>query len=163
MDLALLSDPFGSGTGKLTVSDDFANKVSPTGLKRVLLADDHTAMLEEVRELLGDRYEVVGIVADGGALVEAAHRLQPDLIISDISMPVMTGFQAAAAIRKSGLSCKLIFLTVQSSPAYLKKARALGADGYVLKVYSGEQLTTAVSQVLAGQSYISPQLQSEWK
>ena len=120
-------------------------------------------MLEEVRELLGERYEIVGTASDGGALVEAANRLQPDLIISDISMPVLTGFQAAAAIRQSGLPCKLIFLTVQSSPAYLKKARALGANGYVLKVYSGEQLPTAVSHVLQGKSYISPQLQAEWE
>lgn len=131
--------------------------------KRVLLADDHSAMLEEVRELLEKHYEVVGAVADGGALVEAAQRLQPDLIISDISMPIMTGFQAAAAIRQSGMACKLIFLTVQSSPAYLKKARALGANGYVLKVYTGEQLATAVSKVLEGQSFISPELKSEWK
>ena len=143
--------------------EDCGDKLSSTDRKRVLLADDHSAMLEEVRELLGERYEVVGTVADGGALVEAANRLEPDLIISDISMPVMTGFQAAAAIRQSGLACKLIFLTVQSSPAYLKKARALGADGYVLKVYTGEQLTTAVSKVLQGQSYISPQLEAEWK
>jgi DNA-binding NarL/FixJ family response regulator len=137
--------------------------VSDTDRKRVLLADDHSAMLDEVRNILGDRYDIVGTAADGGALVEAAQRLQPDLIISDISMPVMTGFQAAAAIRQSGISCKLIFLTVQSSPAYLKKARALGADGYVLKVYTGEQLRTAVSKVLAGQSYTSPELQAEWK
>ena len=137
--------------------------MSATDRKRVLIADDHAAMLEEVRELLANHYEIVASVSDGGALVEAAQRLQPDLIISDISMPVMTGFQAAAAIRQRGVLCKLIFLTVQSSPAYLKKARSLGADGYVLKVYTGEQLTTAVSKVLEGQSYISPQLQSEWK
>src|ERR1700751_3308002 len=82
---------------------DFGRKLSATDRKRVLLADDHSAMLYEVRELLGNHYEVVGAVADGGALVEAAQRLQPDLIISDISMPIMTGFQAAAAIRQSGL------------------------------------------------------------
>ncbi len=153
-----------SGVGDSpSLSKDLGGKLSSSDRKRVLLADDHSAMIEEVRELLGDTYEVVGTVADGGALVEAANRLQPDLIISDISMPVMTGFQAAAAIRHSGLACKLIFLTVQSSPAYLKKARALGADGYVLKVYSGEQLTTAVSKVLEGQCYISPQLEAEWK
>lgn len=137
--------------------------MTATDRKRVLLADDHSAMLEEVRELLGNRYEVVGAVADGGALVEAAQRLHPDVIISDISMPVMTGFQAAAAIRQFGLECKLIFLTVQSSPAYLKKARSLGADGYILKIYTGEQLCTAVAKVLEGNSYVSPQLQSEWK
>ena len=120
-------------------------------------------MLEEVSGLLASGYEVVGAVSDGGALVEAAQRLKPDLIISDISMPVMTGFQAAAAIRQAGVSCKLIFLTVQSSPAYLKKARALGVDGYVLKVYTGDQLHMAVSRVLSGQQYVSPELEAEWK
>jgi DNA-binding NarL/FixJ family response regulator len=139
------------------------SKLSPTDRKRVLIADDHVAMLEEVSGLLASGYEVVGAVSDGGALVEAAQRLKPDLIISDISMPVMTGFQAAAAIRQAGVSCKLIFLTVQSSPAYLKKARALGVDGYVLKVYTGEQLRMAVSRVLSGQQYVSPELEAEWK
>jgi len=152
-----------SGTIQSSLAEDFGRQVSATDRKRVLLADDHSAMLEEVRGLLGNQYEVVGAVPDGGALVEAAQRLQPDLIISDISMPVMTGFQAAAAIRRSGIACKLIFLTVQSSPAYLKKARSLGADGYVLKVYTGEQLATAVSKVLEGNSFISPQLKTEWK
>lgn len=128
------------------------------GRKRVLLADDHAAMLEEVQRLLKDDYEIIASVEDGGALVEAAQRLKPDLIVSDISMPVMTGFEAAARIREAGSTAKLIFLTVQSSAPYLKKARSLGADGYVLKVYAAEQLSIAVSTVLDGHSYVSPQL-----
>jgi DNA-binding NarL/FixJ family response regulator len=132
--------------------------------KRILLADDHAAMLEEAQRLLKEDYEIIGAVEDGGALVEEAQRLRPDVIISDISMPVMTGFEAAAQLRRSGLNAKLIFLTVQSSAPYLKKARALGADGYVLKVYCGEQLPDAVSAVLAGRAYVSPELKSEnWK
>ena len=127
---------------------------------RVLLADDQAEMLEEVRGLLARDYEIVGTANNGEELVEAAKRLQPDLIISDISMPMMTGFEAAAKIRASGLTSKLIFLTVQSSPAYLKKAHSLGADGYVLKVYTNEQLPQAVSQVLEGKQYFSPQLQT---
>jgi DNA-binding NarL/FixJ family response regulator len=115
-------------------------------------------MLQEVRTLLQQDFEVVGAVENGAALVEAARQLQPDLIISDISMPQMTGFEAAAKIRAAGLKAKLIFLTVQSSPAYLKKARALGADGYVLKVFVTEQLRPAVDAVLAGGSFTSPQL-----
>jgi len=147
----------------LPIPQSFGAKVKGTDRKRILIADDHVAMLEEVRELLGSSYDIVESVADGSALVEAAQRLQPDLIISDVSMPVMTGFQAAAAIRRLGIACKIIFLTVQSSPAYLKKAHSLGADGYVLKVYTGEQLSTAVSHVLSGQRYISPQLEADWK
>jgi DNA-binding NarL/FixJ family response regulator len=130
---------------------------------RVLLADDHPEMMEEVRNLLRRNYEIVGGANNGEELVEAAQRLKPDLIISDISMPVMTGFEAATKIRASGVPTKLIFLTVQSSPAYLKKALALGADGYVLKVYSNGQLPEAVSQVLAGGQFFSPQLRLETK
>lgn len=130
------------------------------GRIRILLADDHIAMHEEVRALLNGDYEIVGAVQNGKTLVEATQELKPDLIISDISMPVMTGFEAAAKIRELGLQTKLIFLTVQSGAAYLRKARDLGAAGYVLKVYTHEQLAAAVSTVLSGNSYISPQLKA---
>lgn len=128
--------------------------------KRILLADDHAAMLEELRTLLAADYDVIGAVENGQELVEAAQALKPDLIVSDISMPVMTGFEAAAKIRAARIATKIIFLTVQSSSAYLKKARALGADGYVLKVYTNEQLPAAISSVLSGTPYFSPQLRS---
>jgi len=126
--------------------------------KRILLADDHAEMLDEVSSLLGGEYEIVGTAQDGKSLVEAAKELKPDLIVSDISMPEMTGFEAAAKIRALGMEVKLIFLTVQSSAGYLRKARSLGADGYVLKVYTTEQLRTAVASVLGGTPYFSPQL-----
>jgi len=126
--------------------------------KRILLADDHVEMLDQVRALLGEDYEVVGTAENGQELVEAARTLKPDLIVSDISMPVMTGFEAIARLRQLGLTTRVIFLTVQSSTAYVKKARALGAEGYVLKVYTTEQLPLAVSSVLTGTPYISPQL-----
>lgn len=139
-------------------SDEILKQSEPMERKRILLADDHVAITEEIRSLLDEDYEVVAAVENGKKLVEAAQRLQPDLIITDISMPVMTGFEAASRIRALGLSAKLLFLTVQSSPAYLKKARSLGACGYVLKAYSTEQIPVAVATVLAGQSYFSPQL-----
>lgn len=126
--------------------------------KRVLLADDHSAMLEEVRALLDEEYEIVGTVENGEKLVEAARELNPDVIVSDISMPVMTGFEAAAKIRQLKIATRIIFLTVQSSTAYLKKARSLGADGYVLKIYTTEQLPLAIASVLKGTPYFSPQL-----
>jgi DNA-binding NarL/FixJ family response regulator len=129
-----------------------------TQRKRILLADDHTEILEEVRGLLQQDYEIIGAVENGAALVEEARRLRPDLIISDISMPVMTGFEAAAKIRSLGLHPQIIFLSVHSSAPYLRKARSLGAQGYVLKVYANEQLPTAVSAVLQGQTYASPEL-----
>jgi DNA-binding NarL/FixJ family response regulator len=131
--------------------------------KRILLADDHAAMLEEIEKLLQPDYNIIGTVEDGAALVEAGQRLKPDLIISDISMPVMNGFEAAAKLRAAGVTAKLIFLTVQSAAPYVKKARALGAHGYVLKAYTNECLPAAVSAVLAGEPYICPQLpQDVW-
>jgi DNA-binding NarL/FixJ family response regulator len=137
--------------------------VATNGRKRILLADDHAAMLEEIENLLKADYNIIGSVEDGAALVEAGQRLNPDLIISDISMPVMNGFEAAAKLRAAGVRAKLIFLTVQSAAPYVKKARALGAHGYVLKAYTTEHLSAAVSAVLAGDPYICPQLpQDAW-
>jgi two-component system, NarL family, response regulator LiaR len=118
-------------------------------------------MLDEVRALLDSDYEIIGTAQNGETLVEAARKLNPDLIISDISMPVMTGFEAAAKIKALGLAPKLIFLTVQSASAYVKKARSLGAAGYVLKAYTHEQLRAAVAKVLTGDTYVSPQLKSD--
>ena len=125
-----------------------------------MLADDHAEMLEELRALLEADYDIVAAVENGQKLVEAAKSLKPDLIVSDVSMPGMTGFEAVAKIRDLGISARIIFLTVQSSSAYLKKARSLGADGYVLKVYTNEQLPTAISSVLTGTPYFSPQLRA---
>lgn len=126
--------------------------------KRIVIADDHAEMLDEVRRLLEKDYEIVAAVEDGSQLVDAAFAHKPDLVITDISMPVMNGFEAAAKMRGLGLKADIIFLTVQSTSPYLRKARSLGANGYVLKVYANEQLPLAVSKVLNGGSYISPQL-----
>jgi DNA-binding NarL/FixJ family response regulator len=142
-----------------TLSDTGINRNSMSRT-RILLADDHAEMLEELRSLLDADYEIVGAVENGEKLVEAARTLKPDLIVSDISMPVMSGFEAAAKIREYGIATKIIFLTVQSSSAYLKKARALGAEGYVLKIYTTEQLPLAISSVLTGTPYVSPQLRA---
>jgi len=133
------------------------------GRKRLLLADDQSVVLQEVRSLLASDYEIVAEVTNGKQLVEAAQNLNPDLIVSDISMPGLNGFEAAATLRALGIGTKLIFLTVQSTPAYVRKARSLGAAGYVLKVYAMEQLPDAVSAVLAGRTYVSPELETSWK
>ena len=140
-----------------TISDDHMSR------KRILLADDQAEMLDELRSLLGTEYDIVGAVENGEKLVQAARSLKPDLIVSDVSMPVMTGFEAAAKIREAGVASKIIFLTVQSSSSYLKKARALGADGYVLKVYTYEQLPIAISRVLSGIPFFSPELRSSFR
>lgn len=138
--------------------------MGPPQRKRILLADDHAGMLEEVESLLSADYDIVGNARNGAELVEAAQRLEPDLIISDISMPIMTGFEAAAHLRAAGTKAKLIFLTVQSTAAYLKKARSVGAHGYVLKTFATENLPNAVRSVLSGTTFLCPKLpQTAWR
>jgi DNA-binding NarL/FixJ family response regulator len=128
--------------------------------KRILLADDHAEFIEDLCVMLGERYEIAGVVADGKALAEAAQALDPDLIISDISMPVMNGFEAASKLRSLGLKTKLIFLTVHSSPVYVRRARLLGVEGYVSKLRTTEQLLQAIASVLDGNTFISPELEA---
>lgn len=125
---------------------------------RVLLADDHLEFLTGIQTALADRYEVVGAVQDGDSLVRSALTTNPDLIISDLSMPVMNGFEAAQKLKSLGFKVKVIFVTVQSSSAYVKRAMRIGAAGYVLKSYVSEQLTFAIQEVLAGRTYISPEI-----
>ena len=126
--------------------------------KRILLADDHEGFLRRVRALLDGHYEIVASALDGEELVEAVRTLQPDLVISDITMPAMSGFEAILKIRSLGLKTKFILLTVHSSPAYLRRALSLGVEGYVVKLHTVEQLLTATAAVLGGETFISPQL-----
>jgi DNA-binding NarL/FixJ family response regulator len=123
---------------------------------RVLLGDDHAFILQGVRAALRAEYEVVGQANDGRALVEAAQRLKPDVVILDISMPLLNGFESAKQIRSICPSAKLIFLSQHLNPAYLRHALKLGASGYVLKADASEELDRAVRTVLNGGTYITP-------
>lgn len=123
---------------------------------RVLLADDHVLILEGFRKVLEPHYEVVDSVRDGRSLVEAALRLKPDLIIVDISMPLLSGLEAARQIRKKLPRVKLLFVTVHASPAYLREALTAGASGYVLKSSAREEILGAVEEALAGRIYVTP-------
>jgi DNA-binding NarL/FixJ family response regulator len=121
---------------------------------RILLADDHPEVLDGLRGLLDELGEVVGIVEDGQALVEAARRLQPDIIISDISMPRMNGLDATRALQACAPQSKVIMLTVHREAVYLSLAFNAGARGYVLKRSAVVELPHAVRHVLAGDRYI---------
>jgi len=123
---------------------------------RVLLADDHPLFIDGVRRLLENKYDVVGTVADGKALIEAAHELQPDIIVVDISMPEMNGLAAAQVIRKTVPSAKFIVLSVHSDQAYAREAFRVGVKGYVSKRAVGAELLTAIKQVLEGRTYATP-------
>lgn len=104
------------------------------------------------------QYEVVGTVENGQALVEAALRLNPDLVILDITMPRLSGIDAARRIRKDLPAVKLLFVTMHTSPAYLEAALEAGADGYAVKSSERSEILAAVESVLAGSSYLAPSL-----
>lgn len=128
---------------------------------RILLADDHTLTLEGIRSVIEPHHEIAGMVTDGRTLVDAALRLKPDLIILDITMPLLNGIDAAVQIRKSLPRAKLLFVTMHVNPAYLEAALNVGATGYVLKSAAREELLDAISSVLSGRIYISPSLSNQ--
>jgi DNA-binding NarL/FixJ family response regulator len=122
---------------------------------RILLADDHPLVLEGWKRALPEPVEILGTVSDGRSLVEAALHLKPDLILLDISMPLLSGIEAARRIKKSLPNVKLLFFTMHSERPYLHAAFAAGAAGYVLKSAAREELRVAVEKVLEGHTYIS--------
>jgi len=123
---------------------------------RVLIADDHAVVVEGLHRIL-DRpeFQIVGVVADGRELLEAAARLRPDVIIADISMPLLNGIDAAREIVRQNSKAKVIFLTMHSEAAYANAALGAGACGYVLKSAVTEDLTSAIREVLSGRTYVS--------
>src|SRR5271155_134869 len=123
---------------------------------RILLADDHALMLDGFSNLLEPKYRVVGTAQDGKQLVDAAIRLKPELIILDITMPILNGIDAARAIRKHLPQVKLLFVTMHTSPTYLQAALEAGAKGYVVKSAGRNDILTAVEKVLGGSRYITP-------
>ena len=122
----------------------------------ILLADDHAVVVEGLRRIL-DRpeFKVVGVVPDGRALLQAAARLKPDLIVSDVAMPLLNGIDAAREILASNRKTKIIFLTMHPEVAYATAALAAGASGYVLKSAAGEELIRAIREVLHERVYVS--------
>jgi DNA-binding NarL/FixJ family response regulator len=125
---------------------------------RVLLADDHPKMLEYVAHLLEDESEIVGTVENGEQLIEAALNLDPDLIVLDISMPVLNGIEAANRLKNFGSRAKVIFLTMHEDDAFVRAAVLAGALGYVLKRRISIDLIPAIRNVLQGHVFASPPL-----
>ncbi len=123
---------------------------------RILLADDHTLVLEGIQKILQDEFDVIDMVEDGRALVEAAQRLDPDVIVLDISMPMLNGLEAARQIKKLLPHSKLIFLTMHADPTYATEAFQVGASGYLLKRSAASELSQAIHAVLKNQFYVTP-------
>lgn len=123
---------------------------------RVLLADDHAAFLGGIVTLLKPQFDIVGTVADGTALVLEALRLCPDVIVADISMPGLSGIDAARQLREFASSAKIVFLTIHSEEQFVEACMAEGALGYVLKVHMRAHLIPAIQAALVGETYICP-------
>ena len=123
---------------------------------RLLLADDHVMFSQGLKSLLGDEFDLLGTAENGDQLVEAALRLEPDVILVDISMPVLNGFDAVRKIKASGREARIIFLTMHDDATLLAEAFRCGASGYVLKQAAGEELVNAIREVAQGNSYVSP-------
>ncbi len=123
---------------------------------RVLLADDHVAILARIRRGLGDQFDIVDAVKNGQEAVDAVLRLDPDVLVTDISMPVLDGFQAASRIRNAGSRTKVIFLTVHEDVDFVSAAFAAGASGYVTKSRLATDLVPAINDALQGRSFVSP-------
>ncbi len=123
---------------------------------RVLLADDHQIVLEGLKSLLADEFDVVGSVQDGRALVDQAATLHPDVIVADISMPQLNGIEAARQIKQTDQNIKIVFLTMHPDATYAANAFEAGASGFVLKHAAPSELITAIKEAMKGQTYVTP-------
>jgi DNA-binding NarL/FixJ family response regulator len=123
--------------------------------KRVLVADDLAPVLSTVSALLRESFDVVGTVCDGRAALEATLKLKPDLVVLDISMPVMSGIEVAEELTRQGNKAKIVFLTVHEDQDILNTCRAAGGLGYVIKVLMDTDLVPAMNEALAGHTFTS--------
>ena len=123
---------------------------------RVLIADDHQIVAEGLRSLLEPEFELVATVADGRAMLAAARELRPDVVVLDITMPGLNGIEAAAQLRASGSTAKVIFLTMHREATYAARALDAGAAGFALKHAAATELVTAIREAVEGRTYVTP-------
>ena len=134
---------------------EIAMPVGSGNRPRILLADDHPLVLERVKTLLQPTFDVVGVAHDGLAMVEEAIRLNPDIIVADISMPGLDGIQAAHRLREMRTGATIVFLTIHKSPEFVEACMAEGALGFVEKSQMKADLIPAIDAALSGQCFIS--------
>lgn len=128
---------------------------------RVLLADDHLIVAEALKSLLAQEFDLVGVVEDGRALVEAAGKLRPDVIVADVTMPHLNGIDALVELRQSGDRVPVVFLTMHRDVSFARRALDAGASGFVLKHSAPAELLSALRAALEGKTYLTPQLAAE--
>jgi DNA-binding NarL/FixJ family response regulator len=130
---------------------------------QILIAEDHLIFAEALLACLGKTFAVIGIVTDGRAMVETAISLNPDLVLADVSMPMLNGFDAARRIQKKAPNVKFVFLTMHNDPTLAAAAMEFGHVGFLLKSSAGKELVEAIEQVLQGHSYLTPKIRaSDW-
>jgi DNA-binding NarL/FixJ family response regulator len=120
----------------------------------IVVADDHPRVLQSVSSLLADDFDVVAAVTDGRQAIDAAGRLDPDIVLLDITMPVVDGLRAAQSLKRSGSRAKLVFLTLHAADEFVEAALATGAKGYVLKTRMEADLAAAIHHTLAGRTFV---------
>ena len=125
---------------------------------RILLADDHPHFPEIEERLLETEFEIIGKVGNGQALFEEAMRLKPDVIVTDISMPILNGIEAATRLRESGCDSRIVFLTVHSDAEFVRRCLSAGAFGYVAKSRILSELVPAIHEAVAGNIFVSREL-----
>jgi DNA-binding NarL/FixJ family response regulator len=135
--------------------------MKPERRPRVLLADDHLMVAEALKSLLAPEFDLVGVVEDGLALVEAAGTLQPDVIVADVTMPHLNGIDALVQLRQRGDRVPVVFLTMHRDATFARRALDAGASGFVLKHSAPAELVTAIRAALEGRTYLTPQLAGE--
>jgi DNA-binding NarL/FixJ family response regulator len=135
--------------------------MSPAHRPRVLIADDHLLVAEALKSLLSAEFELVGVVEDGRALVEAARRLRPDVIVADVTMPHLNGIDALVRLRQEGDRVPVVFLTMHQDVTFARRALEAGASGFVLKHSAPTELVAAIRAALEGRKYLTPKIAGE--
>jgi DNA-binding NarL/FixJ family response regulator len=133
----------------------------PSGRPRVLLADDHRMVAEALKSLLAPEFDLVGVVEDGRALVDAVGALRPDAVVADITMPHLNGIDALVQLRQRGDHVPVVFLTMHRDASFARRALDAGASGFVLKHSAPAELVSALRAALEGKTYLTPQLAGE--
>lgn len=128
----------------------------PMERARIVLADDHPGLLKCIQGMLADSFDIIGTASDGKTVLETATELNPDVLVLDISMPLMDGLEAARQLKAAGSTAKIVFLTIHQDPDFLKSAMDAGALGYVVKCRLASDLVLAINEALAGRQFVSP-------
>jgi DNA-binding NarL/FixJ family response regulator len=130
----------------------------PQTKTRIMLADDHPDVLRQITALLSPEFDIVGVVANGAALVAEGCRLKPDVVITDLMMPGLNGIEAGRNLLKNSACKAVVVLSMHDDPGLAKAAFEAGIQGYVLKLAAGDDLIPAIRQIIAGGTFVSRQL-----